>query len=117
MSQWFKSAEFECKCGCWKNNIDPDLIMLLDEARELAGVPFIINSGCRCKKHNRRVGGKTTSSHLRGKAADIKATSSKARFAILQALFMAGFNRIGVGKKFIHVDIDHKKPSTVVFIY
>ncbi len=83
----------------------------------MAHTPFIINSGCRCEKYNRRVGGTPKSSHLRGMGADIKATSSKKRFAILQALFTVGFSRIGIHKKFIHVDVDPHKPSTVVFIY
>lgn len=117
MAQYFTLTEFDCKCKCGKNNIDPNLIVCLDEARELAQVPFIINSGCRCEKHNRRVRGSRTSSHLKGIAVDIKATNSKTRFAILQSLFMSGFSRIGIHKRFIHVDIDHKKPSTVVFIY
>ncbi len=117
MARYFTLDEFDCRCGCGKNNINLNLIAYLDEARELAQVPFIINSGCRCEKHNRRVKGSRTSSHLRGLAADIKATNSKTRFAILQSLFMVGFSRIGIHKRFIHVDIDHKKPSTVVFVY
>lgn len=114
---YFVLEEFDCKCGCGLNNIDLDLVSLLEEARELACIPFNINSGCRCGRHNRRVGGSPTSSHLRGMATDIKATSSKARFAIMQALFMVGFSRIGIHKRFIHVDIDRKKPSVVLFLY
>ncbi len=117
MAQWFKDSEFYCKCGCGRNNIEPDLVMLLDEARELANTTFKITSGCRCAKHNRRVGGSAGSSHLKGLAADIAASSSKKRFAILQALHMAGFSRIGIHKRFIHVDIDHKKPAMVVWLY
>ncbi len=113
---YFVLEEFDCKCGCGLNNTDLDLVTLLEEARELARIPFNINSGCRCDRHNRRVGGSQNSSHLRGMAVDIRATSSKARFAIMQALFMVGFSRIGIHKKFIHVDIDRKKPSVVLFL-
>ena len=36
---------------------------------------------------------------------------------MLQALLSVGFNRIGVGSGFIHVDIDKSKPSDVIWTY
>ena len=44
---------------------------MLDDARHKAGVSFVITSGVRCSSHNRAVGGKKSSSHLKGLAADI----------------------------------------------
>ncbi len=117
MAKYFAPSEFDCKCGCGRNNITPDLVMLLDEAREEAGVAFRVTSGCRCKKHNRRVGGVAGSSHVKGLAADIRATSSKVRFKIITGLLLAGFSRIGIGKGFIHVDVDGKKVQEIVYLY
>lgn len=45
---------------------------LLEKLRELNGnTPLFISSGYRCERLNRAVGGKRTSQHLRGEAADI----------------------------------------------
>ena len=53
----FKKEEFTCNCGCGLNNIHKEVVLMLDAAREIAGVPFRINCGCRCEKHYREVGG------------------------------------------------------------
>lgn len=55
----FKESEFTCNCGCGLNNINDVVVQMLDTARELAQVPFKINSACRCEKHNKMVGGVT----------------------------------------------------------
>ena len=89
----------------------------LDHARELAETPFHINSGYRCKSHNEYVGGKPHSSHLKGVAVDIRATSSPNRYYILKALIMSGFRRIGIADSFIHVDDDYSKPQDVLWTY
>lgn len=67
----FKKSEFTCKCGCGLNNIELGLVKVLDEIREHFGQACIINSGTRCTKHNKNVGGATKSRHLNGKASDI----------------------------------------------
>lgn len=67
----FKKEEFTCKCGCGTNNIDLKLVKILDEIRDYFGQPVVISSGCRCKKHNAKVGGVQGSRHVLGKAADI----------------------------------------------
>lgn len=114
----FNPSEFTCKCGCGLNNINDELVNMLDNARELAGVSFIVTSGCRCGEHNKKVGGKPDSSHLSGLAVDIAAPIEK-RYAILAALINVGFERIGISfnGNFIHVDIDKSKPAPRVFGY
>lgn len=113
--KYFKSSEFDCKCGCGLNNIDRDLVQKLDMARNLAGIPFMINSACRCKNHNENVGGSSSSSHISGYAVDIRVRFSSERHKILVALLGVGFNRVGIYKKFIHVDVDYTKQSNVVW--
>ena len=94
-----------------------DFLNLLDDARGIAGAHFIINSGYRTPKHNRRVGGVENSSHLKGCAADIRVTSSSERWKIVDALIKVGFNRIGIAKSFIHVDNDPSKTENVIWTY
>ena len=79
--------------------------------------PYVINSGFRTKEHNKKVGGKENSSHRKGYAVDIKATTSRHRHDIIFGLMMAGFNRIGIGKTFIHADDDPDKDEDVIWLY
>jgi len=113
--KYFKKSEFTCKCGCGLNNIDYSLVQKLDFARELAGIPFVLHSACRCPKHNKDVGGSVTSSHLRGYAVDIDVIDSYHRFKILVALLGVGFNRLGIYSNFIHADIDLDKSQNVIW--
>lgn len=85
----------------------------LDEARELAGVPFKITSGYRSPQHNLDVGGRVGSSHIKGIAVDIACVNSHQRQKILTALIQVGFKRIGIGKSFIHSDLDSDKPNAI----
>ena len=113
--RYFTAGEFACPC-CGMINVDIDLVKRLDIARHFAGVPFAINSACRCKAHNTAVGGKPNSSHLAGQAADIRVGSSHERFLILRGLLKAGFSRIGIYQTFIHADIDPTKPNEIAFL-
>lgn len=87
---------------------------MLDIARGLAGIPFVVNSACRCKAHNRAVGGIRNSAHRSGLACDIRCLNSKDRYKIIFALKTAGFTRILIYKTFIHVDIDPSKPQEIL---
>ena len=97
-SIYFKEDEFKCKCGCGFDVTD-ELKLLVDRARDLAGVPFIINSGARCKEHNLLVGSKSTSSHIGGVAIDIKATGSRERSLIMNAFCKLDVSRFGIDKE------------------
>lgn len=114
----FKQSEFDSpdKKGSGEN-MQMSFIEKLDQAREIAGTPFNISSGYRTPEHNKKVGGVKDSSHVTGWAADIKAPTSASRFKILQALLHVGFDRIGVGRSFIHVDSDPKKPANMMWTY
>ena len=94
-------------------NMDTTFLQMLDDARRTAGIPFTINSGYRSAQRNKLVGGVPNSSHLLGKAADIKVGSGSERYIILNALIKAGFRRLGVAKTFIHCDNDESKPNSV----
>ena len=115
-SRYFVEQEFVCPC-CNQQAMSRILIARLDQARGLAGIAFKITSGWRCYEHNSSVGGKETSSHLFGLAVDILATTSRSRFLIVKALLDVGFTRIGIGKDFIHVDMDTTKDAEVIWLY
>jgi len=114
---FFESLEFDCKCGCGLNNMHQDHMDKLIAARVRAKIPFIINSGSRCKEHNRAVGGSVTSDHCFGHGSDIQARSGRAKWIILESLMAVGFNRIGIGKDFIHAGSEPKNPERVVWTY
>jgi len=92
--------------------VDDRLIMLLDAVREEYGRPIRISSGFRTEAANAKAGGVSNSSHLRGLAADLKVRNSKERYELLRIL-LKHFNRIGVGKSFIHSDLDNDKPNAI----
>jgi hypothetical protein len=97
--------------------LETKLVNLLDVAREIAGIPFVITSGFRTPAYNKQVGGQEDSAHLRGLAADIRCRTSKERFAIVNAAIKAGFTRIGIGNGFVHMDCDSSLPQNVMWTY
>ena len=114
---YFKKEEFDCKCGCGTNNMNPEVMVMLFNARTYANMPFKINSGARCETHNKKEGGSATSSHLKGVAIDIGIKNSFERHQIFINLRNAGFKRFGIGKNFIHVDFDLDKVQNVMWDY
>lgn len=50
---------------------------VLDPLREAWGRPIVVNSGYRCPKLNRAVGGVARSQHIKGEAADIRTLSNR----------------------------------------
>ena len=72
ISKNFNRAEFACHCGCGFDTVDVDTLKMVQDIRDHYNKPVIINSGCRCLKHNKNVGSKDTSQHTKAKAVDIK---------------------------------------------
>jgi uncharacterized protein YcbK (DUF882 family) len=93
----------------------PELVDLLDRARDLTTVPFIITSGYRSAAQNEAVGGVRDSSHESGLAVDLKNFDGNAAFQIVKALLAVGFRRLGIYNYHIHVDIDLSKPQNVIW--
>jgi len=97
--------------------MDPELLDMIDKAREIYGKPIHVTSGYRTESYNRKVGGVDSSSHLKGLAIDVACVRSRDRFEMLTALIEVGFNRVGVASTFIHVDIDKDKSQNVIWTY
>ncbi len=84
---------------------------VLEPARAAFGAPIYITSGYRCAELNRAVGGKPTSQHLRGEAADLQVrgvANLRKLFRILddrphdQLLYEVNAN----GTKWIHISFN-----------
>ena len=116
MKNYFSNSEIKCKC-CNLIIKNDRLLSMLNIARDIAKMPFIINSWCRCSANNELAGGSPTSSHLKGLAVDIRCKNSRDRGAIVKALYGAGFNRLGGGEAFVHTDIDTSKTKDVFWLY
>jgi len=71
--------------------------------------PIAVTSWVRCDVHNLAVGGKPDSSHLLGLATDISCSSSLYRVKIIYFAGLLGFNGVGIGNTFIHLDSDIAK--------
>lgn len=116
--RWFNYSEFDSPDDPGTGNLmDQDFLEMLDDARNVAGIPFVITSGYRTESWNHHVGGKQDSAHLKGCAADIACGTSRDRFLIVTALLEVGFDRIGIGEDFIHVDSDWEKNAALIWNY
>lgn len=83
---------------------------VLDPVREWYGKPIYVNSGYRCPQLNRMVGGKPTSQHLKGEAADITAGSKEENrklFAYIRANLT--FDQLIDEKNFSWVHVSFKR--------
>jgi len=113
---YFKDGEFKC-AHCGRLIISEVLRSKLNQAREIYGSPMPIVSGYRCEEYNAQVGGVQSSSHTKGEAADIACMFGRDRLAMMKALLDVGFNRIGVGETFLHVDVSKDLPQDVMWVY
>lgn len=118
ISPHFSRKEFACKCGCGFATVDVELVQVLEDVRSFTGAPIHISSGCRCRSHNRAVGGKPASDvsmgskHMYGVAADVVMGVRLQRrvFAYLDTKYP---NKCGIGlypeRGFMHIDVRPNK--------
>lgn len=114
---YFKPYEFTMGNENVFDQMDTDFLNQLDEARSYSVVPWIITSSYRTVAYSQKKGYSITSSHTKGLAVDISAPNSTTRWEIVNALLKAGFNRIGIGEDFVHVDMDTDKAPNVIWTY
>ena len=112
----FDLEEYACNCGCGRSDIKAELVDKIQQVRDTLGRSIRINSGFRCERHNGNIGASETSSHIGGWAADLQTKGSAARYELLVAV-MQVFDRVGIAKNFIHVDVDANKTAGVVWTY
>ena len=111
MYKYFKASEVV--------GLVPQFVRFLDQARGIAGVPFIITSGYRDPAHNQEAGGVQNSAHELGLAVDLLIKDTVSGGKILQALQQVGFKRFGFYQDgHIHVDManDNLHPSPCYWV-
>jgi uncharacterized protein YcbK (DUF882 family) len=104
LTENFNLMEFQCPC-CHTVMLSPNLAAKLQSLRLKWGGPLIINSGYRCDRHNREVGGAERSLHRRGMAADVRVNDKdQPRFCALA--LEVGFTRaLSYGRRgFVHLE-------------
>lgn len=106
-----------CVPACDISQLDASLVDRILLAQKMAGLQFVATSGFRSKEYELSKHRKGTSSHCKGLALDVSARDSFTRFKILVAAVLTGIPRIGVGKTFLHLDIDESKAHPIIFHY
>jgi len=112
----FKRIAFQCHDGIGENHIQLKFVAILDKIRDEYGKKMIVDSGYRTPEWNTKVGGVPDSAHIKGLAADIHCRDSLNRFKLTN-IALKYLNRIGIGKDFIHMDIDDNLPHPRMWTY
>lgn len=115
----FRQAEFDSPDEPGSGaKMDATFVRLLDELRDRVGFPLVLTSAYRSPAHNASLEHSVDgSAHTLGLAVDIAARSSSERFIIVRNALELGVRRIGIGRTFIHLDVDRSKPANVVWLY
>ena len=120
----FSPREFHCKCTECKNrrgaeNVQYKLLAALDDMRHIIGQPIIVTSGYRCAKHSRERSKTTPGGHHRGTAVDISMWDAGMRHLYIEWIMRNNqFQRIGVAKNFLHLQItDKQQPLEALWSY
>lgn len=117
-SKYFAPAEFKrCTPSCSIEDMDQRFLNTLDALRAQAGIPLVLNCAYRSREYDIKKGRSGNSAHTRGLAADIRCNASATRWKIVTAVLALGIRRIGIGKSYVHVDIDGTLPQDVVWHY
>lgn len=118
--KYFKPHEFDSpdKPGSGLN-MDYKFMLILDQIRGACGFPFPITSGYRTLDHNDTLKDSVDgSAHTKGLAADIGGImNGRQRYLVMSEAEKRGITRIGIGDRFIHLDLDPAKPQEVYWVY
>ncbi|MBQ3396797.1 MAG: hypothetical protein IJG34_10220 [Synergistaceae bacterium] len=82
---------------------------MCQKIRDELGVPVRVNSGCRCRSHNAKVGGVPNSQHIQGYAADLSCSLGASKmYETVKAMYARGeLPELRYCKKYsswIHID-------------
>lgn len=111
---YFSSYEFtRCNPPCDISQMSEDFLTLLDSARELADIPFVLTSAFRSVAWDKSKGRSGNGYHTKGCAVDVACIDGRSRAAIVRACLSVGLS-CGVSKTFVHVD---NRPFQTLFLY
>jgi len=113
----FKASEFRCPC-CGLGEIAPETVFVVQRLRDELGVPLRINSGVRCVKHNKEVGGVANSQHVLKTAADVSCSLSPGKvFNTIKELYNKGeippLGYCQLYPSFVHLDTRKVKANNI----
>lgn len=120
----FKPRDFACNCsyGACMNGrvpISMNVVRALDRVADAVDKPIKVNRGVICQQANK---GNGPSPHLIDKdtgvayAVDIETQNVEMRYKIMKAALDAGFNHIGIGSYWLHLELNPKKDSNLMWI-
>jgi uncharacterized protein YcbK (DUF882 family) len=91
--------------------LNPRLVGLLNRVSRHFRRPVIVSSGCRSRKHNRRIGGARKSQHLGCRAADIRVTGIARNRVARFARGLPGRGGIGTycRNSTVHIDVGPRR--------
>ena len=117
-SKYFKEEEFENSTPvCSLQDMQQRTISKLDTAREIARIPFILNSAYRSHQWEQTRGRSGIGAHTLGQAIDLRCFNQSDRYIMVAALLQAGFKRIGIGESFIHADDSEVHTQELIWLY
>lgn len=129
ISENFRFAEFEASemaaryriinvITDWgvRDNIIALVREVLQPLRDAWGKPLVINSGYRCPKLNKAVGGVAESQHVKGEAADV-ACDNPQELARLVVRLGLDFDQMIVYPTFVHLSHTEEKANRRQILY
>jgi len=111
----FDYSEFDCYTtpGSGYKHMDREFLLMIDEARQIAGITFKILRGYVTPAHSDRINLPKDHPHLLGRAACIWCKDSSKRLKIVSSLLEVGFVRIGISPEHIYIDNDETRPPMI----
>lgn len=98
------------------------ILFILQELRDICGIPIVVNSLYRNMRHNEKVGGSSTSQHLTASAVDIRPLDG-AVDNLLKAIEVVHLKGFPVGQvirydNFVHIGLScPRHPSFKLYHY
>lgn len=105
-SLFFTPDEFKCHCkyaDCDAVDMDPAFLRDLNTLRNVFGLPMLLRSAVRCRRHNKDIGGEDDSWHPKGKAVDVHCPDGVYMLKLVKLALQMGF-RVGIRKRMVHLD-------------
>lgn len=106
-----------CSPPCSLQDMEQEFMDRLDAVRQRAGIPLVATCAYRSRDWDIARGRSGNSAHTKGLGVDIRANASDTRMKIVKAALEVGIKRIGIGKGFVHLDIDESLPQGVMWHY
>lgn len=118
MYKYFTDDDFKrATPSCSISQMCSETLARLDKARDVAGVPFVVNSAYRSPEYDRAKGRSGSGAHTTGHAVDVRCSDSRTRWRVIFGALAAGFTRIGIGLTFVHLDDSEALPGPAIWLY